>query len=207
MSIAKGALYDVRPATHARTSADHPQEGRPLARHGGVGRRPEATLDGTRFDQFGLHATLAVKTIQALYYKAGGPPVDHRPDARPRGEDAPIRCSTAPSSTGTPGRSSSAYACRWAIECTFENCKQFLGLEDPANRLPKAVERTAPMALFLYSLVVVWFHRTRPPLRCASPSAPGIRQKEEPSFADLLTTLRRVSYEEKTERLLRKRAS
>jgi hypothetical protein len=25
--------------------------------------------------------------------------------------------------------------------------------------LPKAVERTAPMALFLYSLVVVWFHK------------------------------------------------
>jgi hypothetical protein len=24
-------------------------------------------------------------------------------------------------------------------------------LEDPANRLPKAVERTAPMALFLYN--------------------------------------------------------
>ena len=40
----------------------------------------------------------------------------------------------------------SAYACRWAIECASQNCKQLLGLEDPANRLPKAVERTAPMA-------------------------------------------------------------
>jgi len=29
--------------------------------------------------------------------------------------------------------------------------------------------------------------------------------QKEPSFADLLTTLRRVSYEEKTERLLPKR--
>ena len=54
----------------------------------------------------------------------------------------------------------SAYACRWAIECTFENCKQFLGLEDPANRLPKAVVRTAPMALFIYTLIVIWFHQT-----------------------------------------------
>ena len=44
----------------------------------------------------------------------------------------------------TPRQILSAYACRWAIECTFENCKQFLGLEDPANRLPKAVARTAP---------------------------------------------------------------
>ena len=45
-----------------------------------------------------------------------------------------------------------AYSYRWAIECTFENCKQLLGLEDPANRVPKAVERTAPMALLLYSI-------------------------------------------------------
>ncbi len=51
----------------------------------------------------------------------------------------------------------SAYASRWALEVTFEGAKQVLGLEDPANRLPKAVRRTAPMALVLYSLVVLWF--------------------------------------------------
>jgi hypothetical protein len=53
----------------------------------------------------------------------------------------------------------STYACRWAIECTFENCKQLLGLGEQANRLPKAVQRTAPMAFFFYSIIVVWFHR------------------------------------------------
>src|SRR5262249_10194537 len=99
----------------------------------------------------------------------------------------------------------SAYACRWAIECTFEYCKQFLGLEDPANRLPKAVERTAPMALIVYSLVVVWFHQVgHGPLRF--PIRPWYPKKREPSFADMLTTLRRVRYEEKTERLLPKRS-
>jgi hypothetical protein len=76
-------------------------------------------------------------------------------------------------------------------------------LEDPANRLPKAVARTAPMALFLYTLIVVWFHKTghqclRFPLR------PWYSKKEEPSFADMLTTLRRVSYEEKCPQLLAK---
>ena len=45
---------------------------------------------------------------------------------------------------GTARQILSANACRWAIACTFENYKQLLGLEDPANRLPKAVERTAP---------------------------------------------------------------
>ena len=32
---------------------------------------PEAPWTRLDFDQFGLHATLEVKTIRALYYKAG----------------------------------------------------------------------------------------------------------------------------------------
>jgi hypothetical protein len=92
-----------------------------------------------------------------------------------------------------------AYSYRWAIECTFENCKQFLELEDPANRLLKAVERTAPMALMIYSLVVVWFHKTGHQSNRFL-NRPWYQRKQEPSFADLLTTLRRVSLEEKNAR-------
>ena len=51
----------------------------------------------------------------------------------------------------------STYANRWAIEVTHHDAKQLLGLEDPANRLPLAVQRTAPMAMFLYSLTVLWY--------------------------------------------------
>jgi|SRR5579864_2740581 len=96
------------------------------------------------------------------------------------------------------------YAWGWAIECTFESCKQFLGLEDPANRLPKAVERTAPMALILYSLVVVWFHQEGHRF-LQFPNRPWYPAKQEPSFADLLTTLRRVSHDDITRTLLPKR--
>src|ERR1700756_1481182 len=96
-----------------------------------------------------------------------------------------------------------SYAARWAIEVTFENCKQLLGLEDPANRTPRAVERTAPMALWLYSAIVVWFHRAGH-RSLHYPDRPWYRQKEEPSFADLLTTLRRVSWEEYLSTLLPK---
>src|SRR5204862_1113271 len=92
-----------------------------------------------------------------------------------------------------------------AVECTFEYCKQFLGLEDPANRLPKAVERTAPMAMFIYSIVVVWFHQTGHQF-VRFPFRPWYPQKEETSFADVLTTLRRLSYEEKTAGVLRRLA-
>jgi hypothetical protein len=83
----------------------------------------------------------------------------------------------------------------------LEYSEQFLGLEDPANRLPKAVERTAPMALFIYTIVVVWFHREGHQ-SVEFPFRPRYPQKEETSFADMLTTLRRLSYEEKTEGVL-----
>ncbi len=148
------------------------------------------------FAQFGLHATLLVKTIQALYYKAGKDrlltillvrdPEGKRPDQM-------FYCTRL---DWDARQVLSAYACRWAIEVTFENSKQFLGLEDPANRLPLAVRRTAPMALLLYSLIVVWFHRLGHAW-VRFPDRPWYTKKAEPSFADLLSTLRRVSWEEK----------
>ena len=155
---------------------------------------PDRPWTKLEFDQFGLHTTLEVKTIQALYYKAGKDRILNIVLSA-TWKNVPIRCSTVRSLIGR--EILSAYACRWAIECTFENCKQFLGLEDPANRLPKAVVRTAPMALFIYTLVVIWFHQTGHQL-LRFPFRPWYTKKEEPSFADMLTTLRRVSYQEKT---------
>ena len=55
--------------------------------------------------------------------------------------------------------------------------------------------------MFIYSLVVVWFHRTGHE-SVRFPFRPWYPKKAEPSFADMLTTLRRLSYEEKTEGLL-----
>jgi len=40
-------------------------------------------------------------------------------------------------------------------EVTHYDCKQHMGLEDLANRVPQAVRRTAPMSMFLWILVTV----------------------------------------------------
>jgi hypothetical protein len=53
----------------------------------------------------------------------------------------------------------------------------------------------------LYSLIVVRFHKTGHQF-VQFPNRPWYSRKEEPSFADLLTTLRRVSLEEKTSTVL-----
>jgi DDE superfamily endonuclease len=193
----KGALYKPAPPKIKGTKGPPRKKGDRLpgmAEWAADRKQPWTRLD---FDQFGLHAALKVKTIQALYYKSGRDrlltivlvrdPEGKRPDQM-------FYCTKL---DWTARQILSAYACRWAIECTFENCKQFLGLEDPANRLPKAVKRTAPMALFLYSIVVVWFHQSGHQ-SLQFPYRPWYPQKAEPSFADMLTTLRRLSYEEKT---------
>ena len=164
--------------------------------------QPWTNLD---FNQFGLKASLAVKTVQALYYTAGGDRLLTIVLVRDLEGKRPEQMFYCTKLDWPAKEILSTYSYRWAIECTFENCKQLLGLEDPANRLPKAVERTAPMALILYSLVVVWFHQTGHGF-LRFPFRPWYTRKEEPSFADMLTTLRLVSYEEKTERLLPKQS-
>ena len=77
----------------------------------------------------------------------------------------------------------------------FFNNKPMMGFEDPANRTPRAVERTAPTGMFLYGLTVIWFHQEGY-RSVAYPDRPWYRRKEEPSFADLLSTLRRNSWQE-----------
>ena len=47
------------------------------------------------------------------------------------------------------------FALRWPQEVTFYNVQQFLGLEDPQDRSPQAVQRTAPLALSLHDLVIL----------------------------------------------------
>jgi hypothetical protein len=153
-----------------------------------------------KFDQFGLHATLQVKTQQALYYKAGGQrllTIVLTRDVDGQRPDQMFYCTRL---DWDVRQILSTYANRWSIECTFQQSKQYLALEDPANRLPQAVQRTAPMALMLYSLVVVWFHQEGH-RHLQFPYRPWYPGKQEPSFADLLTTLRRVSCQEKTEGL------
>jgi hypothetical protein len=197
----KGALYERAPLEKKAGRGAPRKKGNRMpgmTQWANNAAQPWAEL---KFNQFGLHAALAVKTIKALYYKAGG---DRElmivlvRDLEGKRPDQMFYCTKLDWSAR---QILTAYSYRWAIECTFQSCKQFLGLEDPANRLPKAVERTAPMALMLYSLIVVWFHKTGHQF-IRFPNRPWYRRKQEPSFADLLTTLRRVSLEEKTRALL-----
>jgi hypothetical protein len=91
------------------------------------------------------------------------------------------------------------YACRWPVEVMNHDAKGQLGFEQPQGWSERAVQRTAPVAMLVYSLVVLWFSREghrhyRTPLRpwytTKTAGAAGA------SFAEMLSTLRAQSVRE-----------
>jgi hypothetical protein len=187
------ALYEPAPPPRPK------QKGAPRKKGPRLPSMAEWAADGTKpyevleFDQYGLHATLQVKTMSALYYKAGKDRllvivlVRDTEGGRP---DQMFYCTRLDWDARTI---LSHYAARWSVEVMHQNAKQMMGLEDPANRTPKAVERTAPVGLALYGLTLIWFngegHRS-----LSFPDRPWYPGKEEPSYADILGALRRESW-------------
>jgi hypothetical protein len=87
------------------------------------------------------------------------------------------------------------YAMRWSLGETNQNSKGHLGFAEPQGWTRRAVERGAPTAMLLYSLILLWFakvgHRHYRPLH-----APWCPSKAHAAFGDMLTTLRRESIRE-----------
>jgi hypothetical protein len=199
---AKGILYEPAPVQpDSKPPSPKVRRGRPRKKGARLPGMIDWANDATKpwtdltFNQFGLHATLQVKSQQALYYKAGGSRLLSIVLTRDQLGKRPEQMFYCTNLTWDVRQILATYAYRWAIECTFENCKQYLGLEDPANRVRLAVSRTAPMALFLYSMIVVWFQTLGHRL-VQFPHRPWYKKKKEPSFADMLTTLRQRSYDD-----------
>jgi len=84
------------------------------------------------------------------------------------------------------------YSMRWSVEVTFHDSKQHLGFEEPQGWSKKAVERTAPMAMLLYTVIVHWYASEGRRQENLS-ILPWYTRKTQASFADMLATLKRVS--------------
>lgn len=106
---------------------------------------------------------------------------------------------------------------RWEIEVSFRNVKQHLGLQDPQNgwwrrkrgepTQPKrpganprgnigkhAIERTTPFVFYVYAITIIWFAKygnADAVVEEAKICAPWYRHKSNPSYLDILVTIRR----------------
>ena len=79
------------------------------------------------------------------------------------------------------------FSWRWPIEVTFHDSKQHLGLGEAENRKTKAVRRTVPTGLLMYSLVILWHECVR------QKPAPSLRKwtgKDHASFPEMVAALR-----------------
>ena len=85
------------------------------------------------------------------------------------------------------------FAARWPIEEAIHDGKQFGGFEHVQGWCPRTVERQAPMALIVQTLVKTWYLRHG--ARAKSVQLKGTdwsQSKAHPSYLDMLATLRRV---------------
>lgn len=147
---------------------------------------------------YGKTVAVRVLVINALWYVAAGSELVRLVVVRdfPGHERDDVFVST--DSTMDAETIIERFSERWSLEVTFHDTKGKLGFEEPQNRTEHAVERTAPMALWLYTLVVLWYVRIGHRLRTAkSPTMPWYRHKSGPAFSDMLATLRRASWAER----------
>lgn len=200
--------FDLIGPVHAKAALYTPAPKETTVRRGPCRKKGERLKDAAaweedktrwetlHYNQYGLHGTLRVKTRTGLYYTAGNDRLLRLVLSQDTVGQRPTRIFYCTDVSKTPKEILSIFSQRWSIEVMHFDCKQHLGLEDPANRTPLAVQRTAPMAMFLYSLTIVWF-ATQGHKELQFPNRPWYTWKKEPSFADMLTTLRRQSWDDK----------
>lgn len=131
----------------------------------------------------------------AIWYHGGLPPVAIRwvliRDPEGHFDPLALLC-TDP--TAKPTDIIADYVCRWQLEVTFEEARAHLGLETQRQWSDKAIARSTPTLLSLFSLVTLLAShltvRQRIPILSSS-----WYQKSLPTFSDALATVRRRLWE------------
>ena len=83
---------------------------------------------------------------------------------------------------------------RWAMETTFQEARQYLGLDGQRQWKDAAVARTTPVRLGLYSLVALIVQR-QPAWQGAFRQSAWYK-KARPTFADALAQVRRALWQQ-----------
>jgi hypothetical protein len=138
-----------------------------------------------------VERTLEVKALtEACWYTVTGTaPVQLVLVRDPKGEwrDEALVCTdlTIPAAEVITG-----YCRRWSVEVAFCDAKQLMGFHDPQVWCMASVERAAPMAWFVGSLVILWYAASGHEGEQAYRHRPWYTSKEFPTVADMVATCR-----------------
>ncbi len=108
--------------------------------------------------RYGKRATVTLAAITCLWYHVHrARPVQVvlvREHGHQRGYDLAL---VSTDLGATPSELVERYLARWAIEVTFLESKHLVGVGQACNRRRRAVDRTVPLGLCWYSLLVCWY--------------------------------------------------
>ena len=139
----------------------------------------------------GQRRTLHILSRTALWVTRGLPPVAIRwvLVRDPKGElrDEAFLCTDL---TATPVQILGWVVQRWSVEVTFEEVRAHLGVETQRQWADKAIERTTPVLLGLFSLITLLAHRLVQGGRIPVAQAAWY-EKSAPTFSDVIALVRR----------------
>ena len=195
--VMNAALYDPPPKRRKGQRGAPRKKGNRLPSPVKLAKSKKVRWTKTKVTLYGRRVRVWYKSCTALWYNSAGTRrlrvvVVRDPSGR-RKDDCFFSTDLSLSATAIL----ELFAMRWPLEVAFYNAKQFLGLEDPQSRTPRAVQRTAPLALYLHTLVILWFaEHGQFDADAYRRAHPWYRQKRTPSFADMLTCLQTASLRE-----------
>ncbi|HEU5423281.1 MAG TPA: transposase [Nitrolancea sp.] len=132
-----------------------------------------------------------VASDTAVWYHSGLPPVPLRwvlvRDPQGRFDTQALLCTDL---AADPAQILAWFVLRWQLEVTFEEVRRHLGVETQRQWSERAILRTTPALLGLFSLVTLWAHPR------IGPTGDRVRQaawyhKPLPTFSDALALVRR----------------
>jgi DDE superfamily endonuclease len=181
-----------------RAPAPTGKRGRPRLKGDRIGTPAEAAATAAwqtmTVARYGRVDTVRIAVFDCLWYGVFGPQPVRMILVRDRGK-GPMLALITTDLSAVAADLVARYAARWAIEVTFFDTRQTLGVGQARNRTPQAVRRTWAFGMYVYTLVVLWYalHGHR----CGIVTdrrihAPWYLSKTDPSFADMLTALRRT---------------
>lgn len=91
----------------------------------------------------------------------------------------------------TPRQIIEAYTGRWAIEVTFEEAREHIGLETTRGRSAKTVLRAEPCLFGVYTVVALWFSELPAKARRTPTVTWTGSEKPRLTFSDAITLVRR----------------
>jgi hypothetical protein len=166
-----------------------PSKGKPLKKLSAVFKDRKGLRVGLWYGQ--TNRIVEITSGVALWYRGGVPPVPIRwlLVRDPTGEFQP-QAFLATDLNARPSDILAWFVSRWQVEVTFEETRTHLGVETQRQWSDKAILRTTPVLLGMFSIVTLWAHDLSKS-RKLKPKTAAWYPKAVLTFSDAIAAVRR----------------